>query len=807
MRNTQRKAARSASYLLVVCSLLPCFSVAAKVVDLKVLVISTGTPQEDIGLDFIDDVLDNIGVPYEVLDAKRESLTLAKLASGDHGRYNGIILTNAELYVPGIGSGLTLDEWRALHEYERAFSVRESVISGFPATNPSLDLNYGMTNMSAGADFMAVWLPPAGGNELFEYVNTANTFPVTDYAVSAEPLYPAGGPLPPEGSGYPVVEPLLVDQNSGKALVSKLTYADGREVLLSTITNAWYLNHSQVLAYEFLNFATKGVFLGARKVYFSAHLDDLFLADDVWNPDTNQPDLPPYRNIGSDIENAVAVQQAFIGAHPTIKDFKLNFAFNGSGAGIPVTTARDNFSVKSYNNNDGDLDWLTSWIEEDPRGQGALGGFVRIDGGELVISSRNAAEPTVMRLVNLSPPEDSKGTATATLTVKLAVSKAKPGDVAVIEVSPDGDHWFLVEEFKGGIPWTIKNYDITAQAAEESYVRFRVYNYDGGTFRGRLKVDYVAIRKEVEDDLTQAVMANKSHFRFINHTYTHEVMDASSGMTYEQLKREVVKNRQVWQQLGLPEYQENRYTIVTGNHSGLEDVRLGIPYPDGMNTMLMQALEDSGFQYLASDSSRLNQNKASNVPGFNMMILPRYPANLFYNVTTPENWVDEYNYVFHDRYIENGQDPCVIPGAICYSRTYSEILQAEAKTAFSHLLGYRPWPHFFHVSNLHEYSPGRFLMFDWLESMVSHYEQWMTLPIVDLPYYQIGELSKKRLRARAANVNAYWDLDTDTVTVTADTPVSIEMTGIQGGDLYGGQRLGEVMVGPTPVTVAVDRAN
>ncbi len=807
MRDTHGKVAKSLCYLMMTGSLLLSLPVLAQVVDLKVLVISTGTPQEDLGLDLIDDMLDQLGVPYEVLDSSRELLSPAKLATGEHGHFNGIILTNAELYVSGIGSGLTLDEWRTLHEYERAFSVRESVMSGFPATNPSLDLNYGMTNISAGSSFTAVWLPPAGGSELFEYVNTANTFSVTDYAIAADPLYPAGGALPLPGSGAPVVQPLLVDQETGKALVSKLTYEDGREVLLSTITNAWYLEHSQVLNYEFFNFATKGVFLGARRVYFSAHLDDLFLADDIWNPDTKQSDATPYRNIGSDIENALTLQQAFIKAHPTVKNFKLAFAFNGSGAGIPVTRARDDFSVKSYANNDGDLDWVTPWIEEDPRGQGPNGGLVAIEGGKLVIRSRSGAEPAVMRVVNLIPPENSSGTSTASLTLKFSVSKAKPGDVAVLEISMDGDHWVPVEEFPGNFPWTTKNYDITPYAAEESWIRFRVFNRSTGTFRGRFEVDYLAIRKEVEDSLTRAIMAHKSQFRFINHTFTHERMDGSSGFSYEKLKYEVVKNRQIWQQLGLPEYAENLPVIVTGEHSGLEDRKLSIPYPDGMNVLLMQAMEDSGFQYLASDSSRVNQNVESYVPGFPMMILPRYPANLFYNVTTPENWTDEYNYVFHDRYIENGQDPCVIPGAICQTRTFPEILRAEAKTAFRHLLSYRLWPHYFHVSNLCEYSPGRSLMFDWLESTLSYYEQWMTLPIVNLPYYQIGEISKKRLSARAANVKAFWDLDTDTVTLTADTPVSVEITGIQGGESYGGQRLGEVNVGPTPVTVTVDRAN
>ena len=62
-------------------------------------------------------------------------------------------------------------------------------------------------------------------------------------------------------------------------------------MLLSTISNAWFLIHSQVLAYEFLNFATKGVFIGSREVYLESHVDDLFLENELWDPTTNTTDL------------------------------------------------------------------------------------------------------------------------------------------------------------------------------------------------------------------------------------------------------------------------------------------------------------------------------------------------------------------------------------------------------------------------------------------------------------------------------------------------------------------------------------
>jgi hypothetical protein len=87
------------------------------------------------------------------------------------------------------------------------------------------------------------------------------------------------------------VEKLLVlDDDPTKTFVSVLHYDDGREVLLSTITitNTSYLIHSQVLAYEFLSFATRGLFVGGRYAYLAAHADDLFPGDSLWDPTTKR---------------------------------------------------------------------------------------------------------------------------------------------------------------------------------------------------------------------------------------------------------------------------------------------------------------------------------------------------------------------------------------------------------------------------------------------------------------------------------------------------------------------------------------
>ena len=322
-------------------------STQAAEVELRVLVVAVGTTAVDPGRAVIEDLLNSVGVPYEVIDTSIETLTAAKLQNGARGRFNGIILTDAETYLPGVGGyGLGPTGFQLLHQYERNFGVREAVISGYPAWDASVDLDYGMdlTTITGTSLINGRWQSPAGGTQLFEYINTANLLPTVDlnnvgaWTVTAVPRN--------DGSG-PTVVPLLVDElNPTKTVISELTYLDGRKVLLCTMSNAtWYL-HSNVLAYEFLNYATSGLFIGARHVYLEAHSDDLFIADDVWNPATNinWPEdgiHAPYRLGALEFIKLAAAMTTFWKQHPLARSVTIDHAFNGIGTSSkdPLTTA------------------------------------------------------------------------------------------------------------------------------------------------------------------------------------------------------------------------------------------------------------------------------------------------------------------------------------------------------------------------------------------------------------------------------------------------------------------------------------
>ncbi|HEX7233951.1 MAG TPA: hypothetical protein VF243_01670, partial [Nitrosospira sp.] len=310
----KRKLLAAIATLFIIITVAPAH--ADNAVKLRILIVATGEVAEDLGLAYIKPVLDEMGVPYVVLNARTQDLTPAFLAASSQGtackpeeagcvgNYNGVILTDADL-VPGF----TPAEWDILHNYETNFRVREAVLSGWPATyaDPKpphgIYLDYGLTYSSSGHNHDARWTIPEGySKEVFEYVNRNNPFPITSLAFATHPRNDMNRLK--DGS-IPYVEPLL-RTGQDEALLSIVRYmkpdqsAPAREVLISTITNASFLMHSKVLAYEFVNWATQGVFIGARFVHLAAHVDDLFRTNSQWNSALDKENGDTYRLTSAD---------------------------------------------------------------------------------------------------------------------------------------------------------------------------------------------------------------------------------------------------------------------------------------------------------------------------------------------------------------------------------------------------------------------------------------------------------------------------------------------------------------------------
>jgi hypothetical protein len=813
--------------------------------DLKVLVISIGDRANDAGLELMARTLDQVGVPYDVVDSTTTTLTAEALQTGNRGHYNGVIITQADLYTPS-GNGFTLEEWQRLHTYERDFGVREAVVAGFPATDPGHDLDYGMNIVGAAATSTGRWVAPAGTGRMFAYVNTANTLAIPEFSFWGTPQV--------GGAGRPTNTPLLVDDlDATRVLVSKLTYTDGREVLLSTVGNAWFRLHSNVLAYQFLDFATKGLFLGGRFVSLATHTDDMFLADDLWDPALNKTDPnQSYRLTPADVDNVVAQQAAVRAAHPLASTWKIEFPFNGIGAKgwtpnprvvrtIPddamlvsnqiVSYGRStSLTVSKAGSTERRIVMRASDVSSPPAPPAD-----RVDRVLLrVVVSNTLAAPLPVQvcpltqswvegngnggLLDFGPPTwgsrasfTSWATAGGTVDAAACLTRQLTGPGAnEIDITPIWQSWAT-----GGRP----NYGVLIRATANGSAT--IASAENATAANRPTLQFDTSSKP--EPLTAKVIETKDRFGWINHTYAALQMDRlcpdpdepqppSCPVTdYTTAYNDIAQNRTVWASLGLPGYDAGLPYLLSDSHAGLHD-RMGteedpsddVPFPQGANPNFLQAAQDLGVQFLASDSSRPNQNLEQRVPGFNLVLLPRFPTNIYVNATTPEQDVDEYNWLYYERYVAQGQNPCTTPGAICAPRTYQEMLDAEADFTVSHMLSGKEWPHYFHQSNLRNYGSGRTLLTDWMDAVMTRYERIFTLPVRTPTAPELGPTALDRIVAREQAVRGWVDLDTQIVTLVANGTARPLVTGVTGGTPYGGQSIAKVTVDTTPRTFAVD---
>jgi len=135
---------------------------------------------------------------------------------------------------------------------------------------------------------------------------------------------------------------------------------------------------------------------------------------------------------------------------------------------------RDDFESIAFDNNDGSLSWSSTWIEVDGAGAGADAGNVWIQGGQLRLDDRpdTGGQPSASRQLKLD------GASAAVLTFDYALGSAtdQGSDDAILEISPDGTSWTVLEDFSqwdGGASGSLL-YDISAYLAPTTQLRFRI---------------------------------------------------------------------------------------------------------------------------------------------------------------------------------------------------------------------------------------------------------------------------------------------------------------------------------------------
>ena len=311
-------------------------------IGLRLLVVTAdGT---EVALPAIESALRYLGTPYTLHIATQNpnALTPESLMDGCKARYNGIILTTASLaYTPDGGatwaSALTPAEFQALESYERTYGVRQVTWFTFPT--PDLGFQWGL-GLDTTLSPLGIRLTSAG-QAAFPYINNGSPLVIGTGKKKLSLVLPFN-PLEIRNAFTYLAKPLdastqtLLGDVLGNALIAVKTYPDGRQNLAMTFDSNPYLLHNHLFSYGVVNWVTKGLFIGEKKIYMSPQIDDVFIPDSRWTSST--PCGTPVDATGAELRitasdwKAVRNWQNSKRGQPNTADLRLTMAFNGVGA-------------------------------------------------------------------------------------------------------------------------------------------------------------------------------------------------------------------------------------------------------------------------------------------------------------------------------------------------------------------------------------------------------------------------------------------------------------------------------------------
>lgn len=302
--------------------------------DLRVLVVSDGTPW----VEAIRSQLASEGVSTTVVslsDSARPAITSGFLADqlGDgtpHAKFDGVVLPSEA------PSGLAASEQSALASFERQYGVRQ--VDGFVYPTPAVGLNY--PSFAGPLDGVTTTLSTAGLGDAFRYLRGPVKFEDNDPAVAESYGYLTTA-LPDDPATGAHFEPYLTATIPGTTTQGTLAgvyRVGGQEQLVLGFAYNYYQQQYRLLAHGVVDWVTKGVHLGYWRNYLSVHVDDVFNDDSRWDINghcTPGNDCPPgvaantsIRMVPNDVTAAVQWQQQ--------NNFTLDLLYNGGASDLIV---------------------------------------------------------------------------------------------------------------------------------------------------------------------------------------------------------------------------------------------------------------------------------------------------------------------------------------------------------------------------------------------------------------------------------------------------------------------------------------
>lgn len=331
------------------------------VIEMKILFLSaTNDILTEPGVGQIEQSLLSLGLPFEHVvlteGGKRLSdLPLSLTTDTGGGKYYGIVTTTGLLAFQNqagdFQSALTPTQWSQLEDYEKRFHVRRAAMYSYPTAKlgvAPLDTDHTIDNRITLAPKIK---PYATG--LIDNVE----MPLTLAYHYPSKLVPLG----PTDNGNKI-QPFAYFQKINSSDRDKplagviVTYPDEREQLHFFFAQSKYSTTSVALTQVWIQWLTRGMYLGKRRMHLNIQIDDVFLSTGLWDPYGGNPLENPriddiesyiYRLTADDLQAFSDWQKKELRTLTKNPAFRIEMAFNGRGIWEYGGYARDPLMKKS----------------------------------------------------------------------------------------------------------------------------------------------------------------------------------------------------------------------------------------------------------------------------------------------------------------------------------------------------------------------------------------------------------------------------------------------------------------------------
>jgi hypothetical protein len=786
----------------------PASASAAQRIDMKVLVL--GTSSTDPNLLSWQSALQREGVPYEtiVTSPGHAPITAATLSDTlpngtQEAKYQAVIVSVGNLPECKTTGGkeeclstLSPTEWTALEEYEQTFNVRQVTGDIFPSAAFGLNAPTVAGPFATGAHGTLT----AEGNKVFPYLKSLVPMDTGTYGYEATPLTTQAA-----GASF---TPLVSGATAGAALVGIYTHASGVQEMVESFNQNANQLQAELLRHGALDWATRGVYFGDQRNYYEAHIDDNFLSDDSWATTTHTTDYNPadaIREVPADVEYAAkwALENKF----------RIDMLFNGGGS---VQYAEEHGSdplLTAFAAHKSSFGWVShTWDHPNIDIGCATQSYI-----EAELNENNSWAASALGLTQSKEPTAAYGNDNPSAIVTgehSGLANLIPGNPGSVD-PPDLD---TAEAASTGGTLAAGSYvyavtdDFTPGGGQSLASESAPVTVTGST--GAVTLTWAAVCHAAEFKIYREKVGG-TEWKLIGTSPAPTTAPPNSWFANPTVNTSVAGGGALQQTF--------TDTGAAGTaSSGPPATNQAIETAYAENPSLAAAFAGVGIQAFGSDASKPYPNPAiagSITPAFlagesfldgSARAIPRYPTNIYYNVSTEAQEVDEYNTLYLTP--EKGGSCVNTSTNTCEEKAanFAEVVSSIDTNMFQHVMGNDPRPHYFHQPNLMGTPPpgppttgtppatlpskGDGLFYSVLNPLLEQYNSYFNAPLEQLTMAQIGALLAEQQawsKANTSQVSGYIEGNQLTLQNTGTEAANAPLTGVTGvGAVYGGIQSG-----------------